>query len=163
MNQYLDFCGNIERYPFVVWFTNSLLASILIWLCHYFSLFLTIGSMVVLNLRVLGVAGREQTITQIATLYSRWMWIGLAVLFVSGTMMAAGDSVLFCTNGVFGIKLVLIVLAAISGVIIERNARRWDQAPAVPLVAKALALVSLLLWVGTILAAVDIPALTNVP
>ena len=163
MNQYLDFCGRIERYPIVVWFTNSLLISILIWLSHYFSLFLTIGSMAILNLRVLGLAGRKQTITQIANVYSRWMWIGLAVLFVSGTMMAAGDSVLFCTNGVFGIKLALVVLAAISGVIIQRNARRWDQAPAVPMAAKALALVSLILWVGTILAAVDIPALTNVP
>jgi hypothetical protein len=163
MDHYLEFCGGIERYPFVVWFTNSLLASILIWLSHYFSLFLTIGSMVVLNLRVLGVAGRRQTITQIANVYSRWMWIGLAVLFVSGTMMAAGDSALFCTNGVFGIKLGLIVLAATSGVIIQRNARRWDQAPAVPMLAKTLALVSLILWVGTILAAVDIPALTNVP
>ena len=163
MNQYLEYCGGIERYPFVVWFTNSLLASILIWLSHYFSLFLTIGSMVVLNLRVLGMAARKQTITQIADVYSRWMWIGLAVLFVSGTMMAAGDSVLFCTNGVFGIKLALIVLAATSGVITQRNARRWDQAPVVPMVAKALAFVSLMLWVGTILAAVDIPALTNVP
>src|SRR5579863_10287692 len=104
MNQYLDFCGGIQRYPVVVWFTNSLLLSILIWLSHYFSLFLTIGSMVVLDLRVLGVAGRKQTITRIANLYSRWMWIGLAVLFVSGAMMAAGDSVLFCTNTVFGIK-----------------------------------------------------------
>lgn len=163
MDQYLEFCGGIERYPFVVWFTNSLLASILIWLSHYFSLFLTIGSMVILNLRVLGVAGRRQTITQIASVYSRWMWIGLAVLFISGTMMAAGDSVLFCTNGVFGIKLGLIVLAATSGVIIQRNARRWDQAPVVPMLAKTLALLSLILWVGTILAAVDIPALTNVP
>jgi uncharacterized protein DUF6644 len=163
MEHYLEFCGQIERYPVVVWFTNSLLASILIWLSHYFSLFLTIGSMVVLDLRVLGVAGRKQTITQIANVYSRWMWTGLAVLFVSGTMMAAGDSVLFCTNGVFGTKLVLIVLAATSGVIIQRSARRWDQAPTVPTAAKALALVSLILWVGTILAAVEIPALTNVP
>ena len=163
MDRYLVFCGGIQRYPIVVWFTDTLLVSILIWLSHYFSLFLTIGSMAVLNLRVLGIAGREQTMTQIANVYAKWMWIGLAVLFVSGTMMAAGDSELFCTNGVFGIKLVLIVLAAISGVIIQRNVRRWDQAPAVPVAAKTLALVSLLLWLGTILAAVDIPALTNVP
>lgn len=163
MDRYLAFCGGIQRYPIVVWFTNSLLASILIWLSHYLSLFLTIGSMAVLNLRVLGIAGRKQTMTQIANVYSKWMWIGLAVLFVSGTMMAAGDSELFCTNNVFGIKLGLIVLAAISGVIIQRNVRRWDQTPAVPMAAKTLALVSLILWVGTILAAVDIPALTNVP
>jgi hypothetical protein len=163
MDQYLSFCGQIERYPLVVWYTNSLLASIFVWLCHYFSMFLTIGSMAVLNLRVLGVAGRKQTITQIANVYSRWMWGGLAVLFASGTLMAAGDSDLFCTNGVFGIKLALIVLAAISGVVIQRNARRWDQEPSLPTIAKVLAFLSLILWVGTILAAVDVPALTNVP
>ena len=163
MEQYLAFCGGIQHYPIVVWFTNSLLASIVIWLSHYVSLFLTIGSMAILNLRVLGIAGRKQTITQIADVYSKWMWTGLAVLFVSGTMMAAGDSELFCTNGVFGIKLVLILLAALSGIIIQRNVRRWDQVSVVPMAAKTLAFVSLILWVGTILAAVDIPALTNVP
>lgn len=163
MNAYLDFCAQIQRYPIVVWFTNSLPISVLIWLSHYFSLFLTIGSMAVLNLRVLGVAGRTQTMTQIANIYSKWMWIGLAVLFVSGTMMAAGDSVLFCTNKVFGIKLGLIALAAISGVVIQRNIRKWDKAPRIPITAKLLASISLALWIGTILSAVDIPALTNVP
>jgi uncharacterized membrane protein YbaN (DUF454 family) len=46
---------------------------------------------------------------------------------------------------------------------VQKNARHWDEAPAVPTAAKALACVSLILWLGTILAAVDIPALTNVP
>lgn len=163
MNAYLGVCAQIQRYPIVVWFTDSLPVSVLIWLSHYFSLFLTIGSMAVLNLRVLGIAGRTQTMTQVANIYSKWMWIGLTVLFVSGTLMAAGDSVLFCTNKVFGIKLGLIVLAAISGIIIQRNIRRWDKAPAVPITARLLAGISLVLWIGTILSAVDIPALTNVP
>jgi len=163
LETYLRFCGQVETWPVVVWFTNSLLVSILIWLSHYFSLFLTIGSMAVLNLRVLGLAGRSQTMAQIADVYARWMWIGLAVLFVSGTLMLAGDSVLFCTNNVFGIKLGLIVLAAISGVIVQRNVKKWDQAPKIPVGAKVLASISLLLWIGTILSAVDIPALTDVP
>src|SRR5262249_17992099 len=153
-----DFCSQIQRYPVVVWFTNSLLVSVVIWLSHYFSLFLTIGSMAVLNLRVLGLTGRNQTMTQIANIYSRWMWTGLALLFVSGILMAAGDSVLFCTNEVFGIKLGLIALAAISGVVIQRNIRKWDGEPKIPVTAKLLAGISLALWIGTILSAVDIPA-----
>jgi hypothetical protein len=163
MDEYLHLCAQLQNYPIVVWFTNSLLISILIWLSHYFSLFLTIGSMAILNLRVLGLTGRNQTITQVANVYARWMWIGLVVLFISGSLMLAGDSVLFCTNGVFGVKLLLIILAAISGVIIQKNVRKWDQAPKTPTAAKALALISLVLWIGTILSAVDIPALTNVP
>ena len=163
MNEYLHWCAQLQRYPIVVWFTTSVLVSVLIWLSHYFSMFVTIGGMTVVNLRVLGLAARGQTMTQVADLYSRWMWPGLVVLFVSGTLMLAGDSVLFCTNGVFGIKLLLIVLAALSGVIIQMNVRKWDQASRTPITAKVVALISLALWIGTILAAVDVPALTDVP
>src|SRR5271154_1256407 len=102
MSTYLYYCGHLQQNSFVVWITNSILISLIVWLCHYFSLFLTIGSMTMINLRVLGVAGRSQTIGQIANLYSRWMWTGLVILLVSGILMLAGDSILFCTNTIFG-------------------------------------------------------------
>ena len=163
MREYLHLCAQLQRNAFVVWVTNSVLVSVMVWLSHYFSLFLTIGAMTMVNLRVLGVAARKQTMTQVADLYSRWMWIGLVILFVSGSLMLAGDALLFCTNGVFGTKLLLIVLAAISGVVIQSRVRKWDELPSTPLGAKAFAFVSVLLWIGTILAAVDVPAFTDVP
>ena len=163
MNEYLELCARIQKYPIVIWWTTSVLVSVAIWLSHYFSMFVTVGGMTVVNLRVLGLAARNQTVAQVADLYSKWMWPGIVVLVVSGSLMLAGDSVLFCTNGVFGIKLLLMVLAAISGVIIQSNAHKWDKLSGTPISAKVIALVSLALWIGTILAAVDVPALTDVP
>jgi hypothetical protein len=163
VTSYLHFCKGIEHYPIVVWFTTSILASLLIWLCHYVSVFLTVGSMVVINLRVLGLAGKRQTLTHIAEIYGPWMWIGVIVLIVTGLLMLAGDSALFCTNGVFGINLLVTLLAVLTGVVINRFASSWDKPSGIPAGAKVFAMVSLLLWLGTILSAVEVPSRSNVP
>jgi hypothetical protein len=146
-----------------VWFTNSIVTSLLIWMAHYVSVFLTIGSMVMMNLRVLGIAGKSQTVTQVADFYAPWMWIGLTVLFFTGILMLLGDSALFCTNTVFGVNLLITVLAAISGVYVRRRAPAWEQLSGTPRGAKVIAGVSIFLWLGTILSAVAVPALSNVP
>jgi hypothetical protein len=163
MNTYLHVCNNIQTNHFVMWFTGSILVSLLIWLAHYVSVFLTIGSMVMIDLRILGVTGKNQTVSEITDFYSPWMWIGLAVLFCTGMLMLAGDSALFCTNGVFGVNMLVTVVAAVTGVLIRKWAPVWERPSGTPLGAKLLAGVSILLWIGTILSAVEVPAISNVP
>jgi hypothetical protein len=163
MNMYLQVCRGLQDYHLVMWFNESIIVSLLIWLAHYISVFLTIGSMVMMDLRVLGVAGRNQSASDIADFYAPWMWIGLAVLFVTGMLMLAGDSVLFCTNGVFGINMLITIVAAASGVLVRKMAPAWDRPSGTPLGAKLVAAVSILLWLGTILSALEVPAISGVP
>lgn len=163
MSSYVHFCKDLEHYPIVVWFTSSILMSLAIWLCHYLSVFLTVGSMVMINLRVLGGAGKRQSLTQVGEIYGPWMWIGLTVLVVTGLLMLAGDAPLFCTNGVFGINLLVTALAVGSGVIVKKSISSWDRPSGIPAGAKVFATVSLLLWIGTILSAVEVPSRSNVP
>jgi hypothetical protein len=163
MHSYLHFCHDLQNYPLVVWFTNAIVVSLVIWMAHYVSVFLTIGSMVMMNLRVLGIAGKNQTITQVADFYAPWMWIGLTVLFFTGILMLLGDSALFCTNTVFGVNLLITVLAAVSGVFVRKRAPAWEGPSGAPRGAKVIAGVSIFLWLGTILSAVAVPALSNVP
>jgi hypothetical protein len=163
MHTYHQVCHNVQDNPLVVWFTSSILASLLIWMAHYVSVFLTIGSMVMVNLRVLELTGKSQTVTEISDYYSSWMWVGLSVLFVTGTLMLLGDSRLFCTNPVFGVNLLLTMIAAASGIFIRRRAPAWELPSGTPQGAKILAAFSIFLWVGTILSAVAVPALSNVP
>jgi hypothetical protein len=163
MNIYLHACQSIQSYPFVMWFTSSILVSLVIWLAHYVSVFLTIGSMVMIDLRVLGLAGKNQTVTEITDFYAPWMWIGLGILFFTGMLMLAGDSALFCTNGVFGVNMLVTVIAAVFGVFIRKRAPAWERPSGIPWGAKVIAGVSILLWVGTILSAVEVPAISAVP
>jgi len=55
----------------------------------------------------------------------------------------------------------VILLALISAGIIQRNFRKWDQAPAISMGAKIMALFSIVLWVGAILAGVEIAAISG--
>jgi uncharacterized protein YybS (DUF2232 family) len=57
--------------------------------------------------------------------------------------------------------MTVILLALISAVIVQRNFRKWDQAPAISSGAKLVAFVSIVLWVGAILAGVEIAAISG--
>jgi len=163
MTSYLTACRDVQNYPFIMWLTGSIMPSIAVWLAHYLSVFLTVGSMVMMDLRILGLTGKNQTVTEITDFYSPWMWTGLGVLLFTGLLMLAGDSVLFCTNGVFGVNMLVTALAAVSGVFVRKRAPAWDRPSGTPLGAKIVACISILLWVGTILSAVEVPAISNVP
>jgi hypothetical protein len=162
MNWYLHACRHLQTHPFIKWYTNSILLSLGIWLAHYLSAFLTVGSMVMIDLRILGFAGKQQTMTEVADFYSPWMWIGLSVLSLSGTLMLTGDSAVYCTNGIFGVNLLVTALAAVTGVIIRKKVPAWDRPSGAPLSAKIVAGVALLLWLATILSAVEVPAISDV-
>jgi len=162
MSSYLQACHAVQSSPFVMWFTDSIMISLLIWLGHYVSSFLTIGSMVMIDLRILGLTGKSQTITETANFYSPWMWIGLSVVAFTGLTMIASDAVSFCTSGILGVNLLVTAVAAASGVFIRKKASAWDRPSGTPLEAKVAAGVSMLLWLGTIWSAVEVPAITNV-
>jgi hypothetical protein len=53
-------------------------------------------------------------------------------------------------------------MAIIFAVIVRRNVSKWEKLPAIPVFAKIIALISLALWIETILAGVNVPALTGV-
>ena len=57
--------------------------------------------------------------------------------------------------------MLVIVLAVVSALAIEWSLPKWDRAPVVPVTARVVALISILLWLGAILVSVEIPALTG--
>src|SRR5271156_2034227 len=80
---------------------------------HYFSMFVLVGSMAIVDLRVLGVMGRDESATIFAERIFPWVWISLAVNIVSGFIMFAGDATAYVRVGSFGIKLLVVALAII--------------------------------------------------
>jgi hypothetical protein len=57
--------------------------------------------------------------------------------------------------------MLVILLAVVFTVVVQVGLRKWNQLPAVPASAKVIAAVSLILWLGAILAGVDIAALSG--
>jgi uncharacterized membrane protein len=129
---------------------------------HYFSMFILVGSMVIVDLRVLGLVGRRQDATQLAERLFPWMWISLALNFLSGFLMFAGSATAYYRNDVFYDKMAVILLAIVANIIVQQKVRKWGQLPAMPAWAKLVAFISIGLWIGAIIAGVEVPALTGV-
>ena len=61
----------------------------------------------------------------------------------------------------FHVKMLIVALALISALVIEWSVPKWNRAPVMPVTARLLALISIALWLGAILAAVEIAPLTG--
>lgn len=76
--------------------------------------------------------------------------------------MFAGSATSYYRNSIFYNKVALILLAIVANIVVQKEVRKWDQLPAMPPWAKLIAVVSIGLWVGAIIAGVEVPALTGV-
>ena len=128
---------------------------------HFSAVFFCVGTIVVLDLRILGAASRNQTPSLLAEQLRPWTWIGLAAVAVSGFLLFATEAGSFATATPFRLKIVVVVLATVSALAAEWSLPRWDRAPAMPVTAKVVALISILLWLGAMLVSVEVPALTG--
>ena len=126
---------------------------------HYLTMFWFIGSVAVVDLRVMGLVARKRSLGELAEQLFPWAWIGFTFAVISGFLMFATDAGDWAPSKVFHVKLTLIVVSALFAFIVQRGSRKWALDPEIPRAAKIIALVSLLLWVATILSASEIPAL----
>jgi hypothetical protein len=126
---------------------------------HYVAMFWCIGSMVLVDLRVMGLAARDRTVSDFAQQLFPSAWIGFALAMLSGFLMfatAAGD---WAPSEHFHIKLTFIALSVVFALIVQISAPRWSKTPEPPSAAKIIALIAVLLWIATIASASLIPAL----
>ena len=128
---------------------------------HYVALLSCIGTIVLLDLRILGVAERNQALPAFAGQLRPWIWIGSGAAVVSGFLLFATEAGDYAAVTPFHVKMLIVALALISALAIEWSVPKWNRAPVIPVTAKLLALISIALWLGAILAAVEIAPLTG--
>ena len=60
---------------------------------HIVAIAATLACMTMLNLRVLGVVGREESLASVSHRYARWLWPTLLVLLLTGSVLIIGEPV----------------------------------------------------------------------
>jgi hypothetical protein len=128
---------------------------------HYSAVLFCIGTIVLLDLRILGIADRNRALSLFAGQLRPWTWIGFGSAVVSGFLLFATEAGDYAAVTPFRVKMLIIVLAVISALAKEWSVPNWDRAPVVPVTARLLALTSMVLWLGAILAGVEIAPLTG--
>ena len=133
----------------------------LVLVVHYLAVFCCVGTIVLLDARILGIAARNQALSALAGQLRPWTRIGLGSVVVSGFLLFATEAGDYAAVTPFRVKMLIIVLAVISALAIERSVSKWGQARVMPVTARLVALISILLWLGAMLVSVEIPAVTG--
>jgi cytochrome bd-type quinol oxidase subunit 2 len=115
---------------------------------HLLGIAVIMSSVVLLDLRILGLALPSQDVQELTRRVMPWVWWTLPVMLLSGAMFVIARPRRYFTNPIFGLKFALLVPAiALAAVLHLVSVRKPDS-----LSTKVLAAVSLSLWVGVVLA-----------
>ena len=118
---------------------------------HIVSIAIVMTSMAMLDLRLVGVAGRRQSLPDMAARFLPWVWIALVVLLCSGSILIIGEPGRDLLNVVFWVKMSLLATAIVLTWTFQRMLRRsktfWDRNRAAAIL---LGSVSLVVWVGIV-------------
>jgi len=135
---------------------DSLLLFPLLESVHVIGLALVFGTIAVIDLRLLGVASAQRPFSRMASDIMTWTWVTFAVTALTGALMFITNATVYFNNTYFRAKILLLVLAALNVLVFELTARRtvhqWDRSPSAPPIGKAVATVSLVVWVAVIFA-----------
>ncbi|MGO9829080.1 MAG: DUF6644 family protein [Myxococcaceae bacterium] len=121
---------------------------------HVLAITLVVGSISVVDLRLLGVAWRDRPVRRVLrdVLPVTWTAFGLAV--TSGFLLFASNAPAYARNPFLKAKLCLLVLAGVNMALFHGWARRslaqWEAAPLSPWRARLAGAVSLLCWVSVV-------------
>ena len=122
---------------------------------HVLAITLVVGSISIVDLRLLNLAGKEQPTGSYAARFLPWIWWTLPVLLVSGTVLIIGEPGRSLENPAFQLKMALLIGAIIVTLILHRPIGRepayWELGSHKGW-ARVIAVVSLCLWVGIVFA-----------
>lgn len=91
---------------------------------HILALCVVLASMAMLSLRMMGVAGRRDTLDESARRFLPPTWWALVVMLLSGALLVLAEPARELLNPAFAVKMVLVVAAVISALLLGRTLRR---------------------------------------
>jgi hypothetical protein len=148
-----EFCVWLAATSFSQLIQNTFWVIPTVQIVHIVSIAIVMTAMAMLDLRLIGIAGRRQTLNQMGDRFLPWVWVTLIVLLCSGSILIIAEPGRDLQNVVFWTKMSLLatalILTATFQRVLHRNKGYWERHRAV---AVLLGSVSLVVWVGIVAA-----------
>jgi hypothetical protein len=148
----------LENTPWGSTFRETLWGYPFIQLIHFAGLSVWLGTNVAVDLRLLGVGKKRETAAELSNSLFAWNWIGFLTTVLGGFLLFSSIATTYLVNAAFEVKLgILVPVALLWHVFVQRKTRTWGVLPDAPPVAKLAGLIEILLWMSVVMAAVLIP------
>jgi hypothetical protein len=121
---------------------------------HVIGLALVFGTIAIIDLRLLGMASTHRSFQRMWSDILKWTWAAFVLTALTGALMFITNASVYYHNFYFRTKMVLLALTGINMLFFELTAGRtihnWDTAPSAPRAGKAVAVLSLAMWIAVI-------------
>ena len=152
--QVARFCDWLSQTPISMTFQSVVWVIPMVQSVHILAIAIVMSSVIMVDLRLMGLMGHTQSISGLARRFLPWVWWSLLVLLVTGAVLITAEPRRDLLNPVFQAKMALLVVAmavtAIFQATVARNMEMWDLSPGRRTGAWVTAILSLLVWTAIV-------------
>jgi hypothetical protein len=146
----LSWCHWLQNTPFATGIRQSDLLFPLIEGSHIMALSLSVGLILLFDLRLLRLAFAAEPVTRIMEQFVPWSLPGFAGMFVTGVLLFIAQAEKAYQNTFFRFKLALLVLAGLNALFYQikfyPRMAEWDKSGIVPWGPRVSGALSLIIW-----------------
>jgi hypothetical protein len=147
-------CQWIENTPVGQFISGSTWAFPTIESIHVFFLVIVVGTIAIVDLRLLGVASRNRSVSQLSNDVLPITWGAFVMALLTGSLLFSSRATHYLANWPFRIKIVLLMLAGANMLLFHfltyRDVHKWDDNPITPSAARLAGALSLMFWIGVV-------------
>jgi hypothetical protein len=121
---------------------------------HVLAIVLVVGTISIIDLRLLGVASLDRAATRLMRDVLPFTWGAFVIAVITGGLLFSSNAPKYAHNFFFQGKMVFLAAAGLNMAIFHafglRDVARWDTTPRTPPAARTAGAVSLLLWIAVV-------------
>ena len=146
----MSIAQSLENIGFLSDFADSVLVYPIVLSTHLTCIALFGAAILMTNLRLLGVAFKGVTITELITNLRPWKRLGGTIMICTGLLLATSEATKYAPNPYFWTKMTVLGLIFVHGFVfrssVYNNTEQLDKALHIPTRVKVAAILSIVLW-----------------
>ena len=121
---------------------------------HVLSITAVFGSILMMDLRLLGLASRDSAVSRLSNEVLPYTWIAFACAVITGTIMFISKAQVYWHNPQFELKFLFMALAGANMLVFHfgafRRVAQWDTLLPPPPAARLAGALSISLWIAVV-------------
>jgi hypothetical protein len=123
---------------------------------HVIALSIVLGSIVVVDLRLVGLASKDRSVTALTNEFLPWTWAAFILAAISGSLLFTSRAADYMNIAAFPAKFVFMAIAGLNMLyfhfVTQKSIGQWDDGEPAP-AAKIAGAVSLVMWALVVICA----------